>query len=37
MFKFRLGIAYAGSHRQDVISLLLPVINDPKSSFVVDW
>ncbi|EDV28694.1 uncharacterized protein TRIADDRAFT_36957 [Trichoplax adhaerens] len=30
-----LGIAYAGSHRRDVINLLIPVINDPKSTFEV--
>merc|ERR1711936_1130916 len=32
---FGLGLAYAGSNRQDVISLLLPVFTDSKSSMEV--
>merc|ERR1712142_1250457 len=32
---FGLGLAYAGSNRQDVIQLLLPVFADPKSNMEV--
>lgn len=32
---FRLGLAYAGSNREDVLSLLLPVMGDSKSSMEV--
>lgn len=32
---FGLGLAYAGSNRQDLISLLLPVFSEPKSSMEV--
>lgn len=32
---FSLGVAYAGSDREDVISVLLPVLADPKSSMEV--
>ncbi len=32
---FSLGLAYAGSNREDVISLLLPVMGDSKSSMEV--
>ena len=31
----RLGLAYAGSNREDVISLLLPVMGDSKSNMEV--
>ena len=31
----RLGLAYAGSNRQDVLSLILPVLADPKSNLEV--
>lgn len=31
----RLGLAYAGSNREDVLSLLLPVMGDSKSSMEV--
>lgn len=31
----RLGLAYAGSNRQDVLSLILPVLGDPKSNLEV--
>ena len=31
----RLGLAYAGSDRQDVLSLILPVLADPKSNLEV--
>ena len=30
-----LGLAYAGSNREDVLSLILPVISDSKSSMEV--
>lgn len=32
---FRLGLAYAGSNREDVLTLLLPVMGDSKSSMEV--
>lgn len=32
---YRLGLAYAGSNREDVLSLLLPVMGDSKSSMEV--
>lgn len=32
---FSLGLAYAGSNREDVLSLLLPVMGDSKSSMEV--
>lgn len=32
---FRLGLAYAGSNREDIISLLLPVLADSKSNMEV--
>uniref|UniRef100_A0A8C4X5V2 26S proteasome non-ATPase regulatory subunit 2 n=1 Tax=Erpetoichthys calabaricus TaxID=27687 RepID=A0A8C4X5V2_ERPCA len=32
---FGLGLAYAGSNREDVLSLLVPVMADPKSSMEV--
>jgi len=32
---FGLGLAYAGSNRQDLITLLLPVFSEPKSSMEV--
>ena len=32
---FRLGLAYSGSHREDVIELLTPVLEDGNSSFEV--
>lgn len=31
----RLGLAYAGSNREDVLTLLLPVMGDSKSSMEV--
>ena len=31
----RLGLAYAGSNRQEVLSLILPVLGDPKSNLEV--
>ena len=31
----RLGLAYAGSNREDVLSLLLPVMGDSKSNMEV--
>lgn len=34
-FFSRLGLAYAGSNRQDVLSLILPVLADPKSNLEV--
>lgn len=34
-FISRLGLAYAGSNRQDVLSLILPVLADPKSNLEV--
>ena len=34
-FFTRLGLAYAGSNRQDVLSLILPVLADPKSNLEV--
>ena len=34
-FVFRLGLAYSGSNREDVISLLLPVFGDSKSTMEV--
>lgn len=34
-FSFRLGLAYAGSNREDVLTLLLPVMGDSKSSMEV--
>ena len=30
-----LGLAYAGSNREDVLSLILPVLGDPKSNLEV--
>ena len=30
-----MGLAYAGSNREDILSLLLPVIGDPASSMEV--
>lgn len=30
-----LGLAYAGSNREDVISLILPVLSDSKTSMEV--
>ena len=35
MVCFRLGLAYAGSNRDDVLSLLLPVLGDSKASMEV--
>ena len=35
VFRCRLGLAYAGSNREDVIALLLPVLTDSKSSMEV--
>lgn len=35
LLEFRLGLAYAGSNREDVLSLLLPVMGDSKSSMEV--
>ena len=35
-FHHRLGLAYAGSNRQDVLSLILPVLADPKSNLEVN-
>ena len=32
---YRLGLAYAGSNRDDVLSLLLPVLGDSKASMEV--
>lgn len=32
----RLGLAYAGSNREDVLTLLLPVMGDSKSSMEVN-
>ena len=32
---FRLGLAYAGSNREDVLSLLYPVLNDKNSTMEV--
>jgi len=32
----RLGLAYAGSNREDVLTLLLPVMGDSKSSMEVE-
>lgn len=34
-FCCRLGLAYAGSNREDVLTLLLPVMGDSKSSMEV--
>ena len=34
-FTSRLGLAYSGSNRDDVIQILLPVFADPKSSMEV--
>lgn len=31
----RMGIAYAGTNRDNVLSLLIPVISDPKSNMEV--
>jgi 26S proteasome regulatory subunit N1 len=35
MFHFSLGLAYAGSNRDDVLCLLLPVLSDSKSNMEV--
>ena len=35
LFLYSLGMAYAGSNREDVISLLLPVMGDSKSNMEV--
>ena len=32
---FRLGLAYAGSNRDDVLQLILPVLGDSKASMEV--
>ena len=34
---FRLGLAYAGSNRDDVLQLILPVLGDSKASMEVKW
>ena len=34
-FPYRLGLAYAGSNREDVLSLLFPVLSDNNSTMEV--
>ena len=35
LLSVRLGLAYAGSNREDVLSLILPVLGDSKSNMEV--
>jgi hypothetical protein len=35
-FCFRLGLAYAGSNREDVLALILPVLGDTKCTMEVN-
>lgn len=35
MYCFRLGLAYAGSNREDVLALILPVLGDTKCTMEV--